>query len=269
MTPTTEGRRSACKGRGTGRVHIAILALLAGGIAFGQTAIAQEQPEAMQLRAELEKEHPGTHFTEIAASPVKGLYEVWMNRNVAYVFAHAPRYFLFGSLFDSKTLQDLTALGIAQRQGAGTAPGPVLLDQLPLKDAIKTVRGTGERVLVIFSDPACSYCQQLEAELAGIGNVTTFTFLVPFNGQALPASIWCAGERNNAWQGFMLREDRTYLSASTDCPHPIASNLDLARALGITGTPTLIWADGSRTEGFIDRVGIEARLAQSNRGKVP
>lgn len=37
--------------------------------------------------------------------------------------------------------------------------------KLPLKDAIKSVKGTGKRQLAIFSDPNCPYCKQLEVEL--------------------------------------------------------------------------------------------------------
>jgi hypothetical protein len=30
----------------------------------------------------------------------------------------------------------------------------------------------------------------------------------------------------------------------------------------VQGTPTLVWADGSRTDGYVDRVALEARLKQ-------
>ena len=51
--------------------------------------------------------------------------------------------------------------------------------------------------------------------------------------------------------------------AATSCEHPIERNLALARQLGINGTPTLFWADGTRTEGFITRPVIEERLARA------
>ncbi|MDR0701485.1 MAG: DsbC family protein [Azoarcus sp.] len=249
-----------------------ILALLAGGISAAHAAAKQPVPQTQRLRAALEKAHPGTRFTDIQPSPIAGLYEVWMDGNIAYVFAQAPRYFLFGHIFDVGKMTDLTAARLAERFDAAkleSGPGPIAFEQLPLKDALKTVRGNGKRHLAVFSDPACPYCRQIETELAGLDDVTIFTFIVPFKGDARPLSIWCAEDRAAAWNEFMLRGDERHLATGEPCPNPIARNLELARTLAIPGTPTLIWADGSRTEGVIDQAAIEARLARIAGGVKP
>ncbi|MCL2590066.1 MAG: DsbC family protein [Betaproteobacteria bacterium] len=298
MTPTIEGKRTARKKRDATRVPISILALLAGGLTFGQPASASESGlretkdsgnatpshqaektqddaqwvsirEGARLLTELQKLYPGTRFTEVIASPIRGLFEVWMDRNVVYVFSHAPRYFLFGHLFDTETLRDITAARLIQQDSRTPAFDPVQFDQLPFKDAIKTVRGTGKRQLVLFSDPACPYCRRLEAELSEISDVTIHTFLVPFGGEALPISIWCARDRNKAWKKFMLGTAIRQLPPGKPCPNPVARNLELAHTLGISSTPTLIWADGSRTEGFIDHTAINVRLNANTGEKEP
>ena len=146
-----------------------------------------------------------------------------------------------------------------------SAAAPVSFDELPLADAIRTVRGNGQRKLAVFSDPSCSYCKRLEPELAGIDNITVYTFLLPFQGAARPLAIWCAADREQAWQRFMLQGDASLLNRDADCEHPLERNLALAHHLGVQGTPTLIWADGSRTDGYVERAVLEARLSQVSR----
>ena len=53
-------------------------------------------------------QYPNTQIDSIKETPMAGIYEVAMGRNIAYTNAEG-RYFLFGHLFDMQTQTDITA----------------------------------------------------------------------------------------------------------------------------------------------------------------
>jgi thiol:disulfide interchange protein DsbC len=241
-------------------------ALLALGLASLCGVVLADVDEERLLR-ELQRAHPATRFTGVSRTPVPDLYEVWMGPNVAFVSRRAPRYFVFGRVFDTEQMQDLTAARLAraeQAQHPATAPAAaasVASPAWPLGDALKTVRGDGSRPLYVFSDPACGFCRRLEGELARLDDVTVYTFVVPFLGDALPARILCAADREAAWTDVMRSGESRRLPPAADCAHPLERNRILARQLNVAGTPTLIFADGRRISGYAPAAQIDAALA--------
>lgn len=225
--------------------------------------------DAGQMRDQLRATYPGTTFTAVERTPVPGLYEVWMGPNVAYVMDAAPRYLVFGHLFDGTTLQDLTEARVAATgpriDAEGKATQPAIAD-LPLADAIKRVHGSGERHMALFSDPDCPFCQQQEAELGALDDVTIYIFIVPYHGTDTARSIWCAPDRVLAWRQRVAGTDAlpaTQPPSAADCMPPFARNLELAARLGVSGTPTLLFDDGRRLVGVSGRAEMEAMLKRT------
>lgn len=210
------------------------------------------------LLSTLRRTYPHTSFDAARRSEIPGLYEVWMGDNVAYVSAKMPRYFLFGHLYDANAGRDLT---MARRKPAPIAPAsqtPVDWSTLPLADAITSASGKGRNVLVVFTDPACPYCQRLDAELAKLDDITIHHFMVPFLGETLPQAVWCAPDRLLAYKEAM--RGRLAPAGVSHCATPLRRNRELASRLGVSGTPTLIFPTGERLEGYASADEVARRL---------
>ncbi len=191
---------------------------------------------------------------EVTKSPMPGLYEIRVNGNEIYYTDADGNYLVQGNLIDTRQKRNLTEERIEKLSA-------INFDALPLKDAFTMVRGNGKRKLAVFEDPNCGYCKRFEKDLQKVNNVTVYLFLYPILGPdstVKSKNIWCANDKAKAWQDWMVR-DITPAAASCDSA-AIARNVELGRKFKITGTPTLVFADGSRVPGAIGADQVEKRL---------
>ena len=188
-----------------------------------------------------------------------GLYEVLIGGQIYYVDADVT-FVLAGRMFDPATREDLTQkrLDVALK---------VDFKSLPLAQAVKTVRGDGSRVLVTFEDPNCGYCKRLWQNMAELKNVTIYTFLYPIlspDSMEKSKAVWCSKDRAASWDELMV-QNKTTPAAAADCKNPLEQNVALGRDLGINGTPTIVFADGTRSAGAMPVVAIEQRMLAAKK----
>lgn len=200
---------------------------------------------------------------EITAGPVPGLYEVRLaGADIVYTDANG-NFLVQGQIFDTQQRRNLTE----DRINKLTA---LEFDQLPLKDAFTLVRGDGTRKLAVFEDPNCGYCKRFERDMEKIDNVTVYLFLYPVLGaDSLQKSqhIWCAKDQAKTWSDWMLRNQPI---PSVECDtSAVARNVALGRKHKITGTPTLIFTDGSRVPGALPAEEVEKLLVAAAAPRKP
>ncbi len=193
---------------------------------------------------------------EVRATAMPGLYEVRIGTDLFYSDAKG-NYLIQGELIDTKARRNLTE----DRINKLTA---VDFSALPLKDAVTIVRGDGKRKLAVFEDPNCGYCKRFERDLQNVDNVTVYLFLYPIlspDSAEKSRNIWCAKDKATTWHDFMLR-DKAPNTASCDTS-ALQRNLAFGKKYKITGTPTLIFANGARAPGAISAQDVEKRLAEA------
>lgn len=227
-----------------------LLATAAFALSF--TASAQEAA----IRKTLAERIPQMEkIDEVRTTAMPGLYEVRIGTDLFYTDAKG-NYVIQGELIDTKARRNLTE----DRINKLTA---VDFSALPLKDAFTIVRGDGKRKVAVFEDPNCGYCKRFERDLQNVDNITVYLFLYPIlspDSAEKSRNVWCAKDRVAAWQDMMVRE-KVPAAASCDTA-AIQRNLAFGRKHKITGTPTLIFANGSRVPGAISAQEVEKRLAE-------
>jgi len=240
--------------------------LLASGAAIAQVSTPPAAPPAGKPTTESKVSQPteeqisarvaarlGTKPDTVTKTPF-GLYEITLGTELLYVDANV-NYVFAGRIVDARTREDLT-------QKRRDELLKVDFKSLPLDQAVKVVRGSGARVMVTFEDPNCPYCKRLYKDMRKVTDVTIYTFLYPILSQdsfEKSKNIWCASVRAAAWDEYM-GDGKAPPAAPADCKHPLQQVLALGQKLDVTGTPTIVFPDGSRLPGAVPQEKIEERL---------
>jgi thiol:disulfide interchange protein DsbC len=236
--------------------------LLAAALCSTSLAAGDDVPAdvAAKIRAALHERIPDLKVESLHKSPLPGLYELDTGEELIYT-NDAGTLIFAGRLIDTKSREDLTAARWNDLHA-------IDFNSLPFDLAIKTVRGDGSRRLVVFADPLCPYCRQLEEELKGVTNVTIYTFLFPLEaihpGASVKAvAIWCSKDRSAAWSKWMLQ--KTDPGDLRCAGAPIDKLQALGQKIRIDSTPTMFTADGKRTRGALKHNDIEQLLASAHK----
>ncbi|MDR3299915.1 MAG: DsbC family protein [Candidatus Accumulibacter sp.] len=222
-------------------------------IAFAHSALAGEDDVKKAIEAQL-----GGKVSSVTKTDYLGLYEVYADGQIFYTDEKVSVIF-FGSLIDGQTKKNVTS----ERMQKLSA---IDFSELPLKLAIKQVRGDGKRVFATFEDPNCGFCKRLAKDLTKLDNVTIYTFLYPIlspDSEEKSNRIWCSDDRVKAWNDWMINNKAPGGKGNCDTT-AVRKAKELGQKMAISGTPTLFFTDGTRLPGAVPLAQIEQKLEQAS-----
>lgn len=233
---------------------LSLCALLVGAAAHAADAVASRLLQTLGAR------FPTIKIDAVEPSPMPGIYQVISQNQVVYVDASGD-HMIVGNMMDTRSKQNLTAQALDAHQS-------IDFKSLPLNEAIKIVKGNGERKMALFADPDCPYCQRLEQDMKATDNITIYLFLFPLeqvhpHALADSKAIWCSPDRASAWTNWMV--NHTPIPGGGSCANdPIGKIAVLARSLQIHATPTMFLENGRRIGGLIPQSQLQQMLAQAS-----
>ena len=246
------------------RIAASVAALVAAAALWSAATPTRAQgaadPVLARVKASTEEFFKGRYkVAEVRRTPVAGIYEVRIGNDLIYVDGQGQYMFLDGSLIDMKSQRNLT-------QERSEELLAIDFGTLPLDLAIKQVNGSGKRVVAVFEDPNCGYCKRLRADLLKLDDLTIYTFPMAFlaaDSETKARKALCAADKARAWNDLLLN-NRVPGNAGT-CDTSLAQVAELARKLGITGTPVLFFANGKRMQGYAPPERFNRMLAENSK----
>jgi thiol:disulfide interchange protein DsbC len=221
-------------------------------------ACAADDAELEQVRSRVADMFAEIDPQDIHASPVDGWYVVQKGSIVAYI-SEDGRYLLQGDLIDLDNQVNLS-------EQSRTTARRKLISSVDDDQFIAFTPSEVKFTVTVFTDVDCTYCRKLHSQIDDYlaQGIEVRYILYPRNGPASRSwstseKVWCARDRNQALTDAKL--DRSFETQKCDSS-AITKHYMLGQDVGLTGTPAIIFEDGTLVSGYIPPATLGARLQQ-------
>lgn len=218
------------------------------------TELEQVQAKVSGLFEEIEAEH-------VQPSPVDGWYTIRKGAVVAYISADG-KYLMQGELIDLDKEINLT------EETRNRAREEMLAD-VPDEQTIVFAPDNVKYSISVFTDIDCPYCRRFHSQIDDYlaQGIKVRYLLYPRNGPESEAwvtaeHVWCADDRKKALT--LAKLDQDFETQACDASI-VQDSYALGQNVGLTGTPTLVLADGSMISGYVPPLELGKRLAALNK----
>ncbi|MDH4166921.1 MAG: DsbC family protein [Gammaproteobacteria bacterium] len=213
------------------------------------------------VRARIVARLPGAQASDVAVSPVPGLYEVTMGGLIAYVSADG-KYLLSGNVYDLDTQVNLTA----SRQNAARARALAAASE---SNMIVYGPANAKMTVTVFTDVDCGFCRRFHSQIADVNKagVRVRYMFYPRTGPGTESwtkseQVWCAADRRDA----LTRAKRGEAIKSKTCGDAaVKSQYDLGSDLGVEGTPAIFTQNGDYIGGYLTPTELVQAIQESQK----
>ncbi len=238
------------------RITLSIYSLLAICLMGSATVSAAEDAALEKVRAKIDTMFEEISPENVTRSPIEGWYTVHKGAIVAYV-SEDGRYLLQGDLVDLDRSLNLS-------EQVRTNSRRELLASVKNDQVILFSPEEIKYTVTVFTDVDCTYCRKLHSEMDGYlaQGIQIRYLLYPRNGPASRSwstseDVWCARDRNSALTSAKL--DRDFDSNKCDAS-AITEHYMLGQSVGLTGTPAIVFDDGTLVSGYLPPAVLASRL---------
>ena len=176
--------------------------------------------------------YPDNHINQVTETPLPGIYQFEIGDEFFYSDKNA-RFLIVGTLIDTENVPD-TTIDYSQIKGI----------------AVELNQGNAGEV-IIFTDPLCPYCSQLEKRIAN-GELYDFSVRLVFSpmlGGSLPIvkKLLCDPKPGQAYRRYIFENE-----LPTNCINDLfVDHISATQFANIVATPTILAPNGNFHVGLL------------------
>lgn len=215
-------------------------------------------PKEVQIR--LHKARPDIPIASVNESAVEGLYEARLPGGQVLFVTDDGEHFFTGDLYRI-TDSDFVNLSEQKRtEGRKEMLNSIDdADKLVFSPPADQVKAT----INVFTDVDCGYCRKLHQEVPELNRMGVAVKYLAYPRAGIGSksydkivSAWCAEDPNEA----LTRAKAGETIPEKTCDNPVADQFRLGNEIGVTGTPAIVYSDGTLQPGYLPAKQMAARL---------
>lgn len=228
--------------------------------AFSLTAVAADAastpavtPAAtLMVQKALKGLSPNIQADSIQPAQIPGFYQVIAAGQLVYISVDG-KYMMHGDVIDLAKHENMS-------DAAWSTFRKDELAKIPASQRIVYAPAHPRYTISVFTDVNCGFCRALHdhmAEFNKAGIAVEYLAwpregLTTTSGRPTPTytemvSVWCASDRKAAFASAK----GGHTPAAATCTNPVKDQFNLGLKLGVSGTPTIIAADGRVLGGYV------------------
>ena len=207
---------------------------------------------------------PEIKAENISTSVLDGYYEVVLTNpwiDVMYISMDG-KYVIQGAVTDLELMTNISTNRINSIKRE-------ILESISDNDKIIFKAENEQYVVHIFTDVDCPYCAKLHADMQELNalGITVKYLASPLeqlhpNAQSAMEKIWCAEDRALAIHNYKTSRGRD-LPDSPECVNPVAEQLAISKQLGVNGTPSIFFENGTNLPGYLPPNDVLNRILET------
>ena len=189
----------------------------------------------------------GLKVTEVKQSPVKGVWEIKGSQNGKNVMTHID--------FGEKYLLDIRQFISFDQMNNPPKPKKLDRSKIPLTGSVLMGDEKAKNKIIVFDDPDCPYCRKLHKDIKEIiakrKDIAFYIKLFPLamhpEAYKKSQSVLCEKSMELLDAAFEGKEVPPAKCKTSE----VDDNIELAKSLGISGTPGIILPNGTLIAGYV------------------